>query len=159
MKRRFALSIAFLLVLIPVALLLHLLPHLTIYTDHSYATLRTMAFGSCILLMALSRPKWISGRISFLLFVMLFVELVMYFRRAPIDPAGIGEAVDWFLPFWLYINLLNIIIIPTAVILLIYSYVHDEKPYYIIFAATFLELLAFLFPFERICRLGAYALM
>ena len=67
------------------------------------------AFGGCILLMALSKPKWISGRISFLLFAMLFVELLVYFRPVPIDPAGIGEAVDWFLPFWLYINLLNII--------------------------------------------------
>lgn len=83
----------------------------------------------------------------------------MYFRPVPIDPVGIGEAVDGFLPFWLYINLLNIIIIPTAVILLIYSYVHEEKPYFIIFAASFLVLLAFWFPFERICRLGAYALM
>lgn len=159
MKRRLALSFTFLLALIPAALLIHLLPHLTIYTDRSYATLRMTIFGSCILLMALSKPKWISGRISFFLFAILFAELVMFFRPVPIDPVGIGEAADWFLPFWLYINLLNIIIIPTAIILLIYSYVHGERPYYIIFAVIYLVLLAFLFPFEQICRWGAYALM
>ena len=159
MKRRLALSFAFLLVLIFVALQIHLLPHLTIYTDHSYATLRVTIFGLCILLMALSRPKWISGKISFFLFAILFVELVMYFQPVPIDPVGIGEAVGWFLPFWLYINLLNIVVIPTAIILLIYDYVHGEKPYYIALAAIYLVLLAFLFPFEQICRWGAYALM
>ena len=159
MIRRLCFSLICLLLLLAGALWIHLLPQMTIHEDQSHASLRIATFGICILLMTLSRPKWVSGRISLLVFVVLFAELVMYFRPVPIDPSGIGEAVDWFLPFWLYVNLLNIFVIPIAVILLICSYLQREKTSYIIFAAIYLILLAFLFPFEQIWRWGTYALM
>ena len=83
----------------------------------------------------------------------------MYFRPVPLDPSGIGEAVHWYFPFWLNVNLLNIVLIPTAVGFLVYAYLHEEKTAYIVLAAIYLVLLATLFPFELICRWGTYALM
>jgi hypothetical protein len=159
MKQRLGFSLVFILVLVIVGFCVHQLPQITIYRDQSYATARIAMFAVCLGLMILAWPKWYSSRIATLLFAGLFVELILYFRPVPIDPAGIGEASAGFLPFWLTMSLLNIVIIPLAVILLIYGFSHGEKPRFIIFAASYLVLLALLFPFEQICRWGAYSLM
>lgn len=159
MKKRLWFGLAFLIVLSALFLLLHNLPQITIYTNQSYATARILVFGVCLALMVLSWPRWYSAKISIALFAVLFVELIIYFRPVPTDSSGIGEAVPWFLPFWLNVSLLNIVLIPTAVGLLIYAYLHKEKTSYIVVAAFYLVLLATLFPFEQICRWAAYALM
>jgi len=159
MKQRLGFSLLFVLLLGIVALCVHRLPQITIYTSQSLATARITVFAVFLGLMILSWPKWYSSRFATLLFAGLLVELVIYFRPVPLDPGGIGEATAGFLPFWLKICLLNIVIIPAAVILLIYGFVYREKPNFVIFAAAYLVLLAFLFPFEQICRWGAYALM
>lgn len=159
MKRRLGLSLLFILLLGMVGLSVHHFTQITIYTDQSYAAARITVFAVCLVLMVLSWPKWYSSRIATLLFSVLLTELIIYFRPVPIDPAGIGEATAGFLPFWLSMSLLNIVIIPAAVTLLIYGFIHQEKTSYIIFAASYLVLLAFLFPFEQICRWAAYALM
>jgi hypothetical protein len=159
MKRRLAFCLPFILLLGIVAFLVHQIPQITIYHDQSYATARITLFAVCLILMIVSWPKWYSSRVVILIFSILFAELVMYFRPVPIDPAGIGEATAGFLPFWLTITLLNIVIVPAAVILLIYAFIHQEKNSYIVFAAGYLILLAFLFPFEQICRWAAYSLM
>jgi hypothetical protein len=138
---------------------IHQFAQVTIYTSQSLAMGRIVMFAVFLGLMILSWPKWYSSRLATLLFAGLLVELVIYFRPVPIDPSGIGEAAPGFLPFWLEICLLNILIIPAAVILLIYGFVYREKTYFIIFAAGYLVLLAFLFPFEQICRWAAYSLM
>jgi hypothetical protein len=156
---RLFIGAVFLQLLLFQSIQIHLFPQITIYTNQAYAPLRIAAFGVCLLSMILSRPKWISGRVSLLFFILLFAELVMYFRPVPVDPSGVGEAVAWFLPFWMYVNLLNLLVIPAAAILLLYSYVYQEKTYYVIFAAIYLILLGTLFPFEQICRWGTYALM
>ena len=159
MKQRLLLGLLFFLVLVAGAVVLHRLPQITIYTNQSHATVRILAFAVCLAIMILSWPRLYSGKISLLLFVVLFAELLMYFRGVPIDPKGIGEAVRWFFPFWFGVNLLNIVLIPTAIGLLVYDYLHEEKPTYIIGAAIYLVLLGTLFPFEQICRWGTYSLM
>ena len=159
MERRLGFSLLFVLLLDIVAVCVHQLPQITIYTSQSLATARITVFAVFLGLMILSRPKWYSSRFATLLFAGLLVELVIYFRPVPIDQSGIGEAAAGFLPFWLSMSLLNIVIIPAAVILLVYGFVYREKTYFIIFAAGYLVLLAFLFPFEQICRWAAYSLM
>lgn len=159
MKQRLWLGLVFILALCVLTLLVHNLPQITIYTNQSYATARILVFGVCLALMVISWPKWYSGKISIVLFAVLFAELIVYFRPVPIDPSGVGEAVSWFFPFWFKVNLLNIVLIPTAVGLLIYAYLQNEKSSYIVLAAIYLLLLATLFPFEQICRWGTYALM
>jgi hypothetical protein len=159
MKQRLGFSFIFILLLGIVALCVHQIPQITIYRDQSYPIARIAVFAVCLVLMILAWPKWYSSRIATLLFSVLFVELILFFRPVPIDPAGIGEAREGFLPFWLAMCLLNIMIIPAAVILLTYAFVYGEKPRFIIFAASFLVLLAFLFPFEQICRWAVYSLM
>lgn len=141
------------------AFLTHRLPHITIYHDQSYAALRVGAFAVCLVLMILSWPKFYSSRGAILLLAVLVIELILYFRPVPIDPIGIGEATAGFLPFWLMMSLLNFLIVPAAVGLLIYAFVHHEKTSYLTFAASFLVFLVLLFPFEQICRWGTYALM
>ena len=159
MKQRLWLGLAFLIALGALFLLLHRLPQITIYTNQSYAITRMAAFGVCLALLVWSWPTWNSAKISILLFAVLFAELIMYFRPVPLDPSGIGEAVHWYFPFWLNVNLLNIVLIPTAVGFLVYAYLHEEKTAYIVLAAIYLVLLASLFPFEQICRWGTYAAM
>ena len=88
------------------------------------------------------------------------MEVLVYFRGVPIDPNGIGEAVHWFFPFWFSCEP-----DPTSFSfrrswgLLVYDYLNEEKPTYIISAAVYLVLLGTLFPFEQICRWGTYSLM
>jgi hypothetical protein len=159
MLERLGFSLLFVMLLGMAAFGVHQLPQITIYTSQSLATPRVTVFAVVLGLMILSWPKRYSSRVATLLFAGLLVELVIYFRPVPIDASGIGEAAAGFLPFWLKICLLNIVIIPAAVILLIYGFVYREKPNFVIFAAAYLVLLAFLFPFEQICRWGAYALM
>jgi len=159
MKQRLLYGLLFFLVLIAAGVMLRRLPQITIYTDQAHATARIIAFAACLAVMILSWPRWRSGKISLLLFVVLFAELLMYFRPLPLDANGIGEPVRWFFPFWFYVNLANIAIIPTAIGLLVYDYLNEEKTTYIVGAAIYLVLLGTLFPFEQICRWGTYALM
>lgn len=159
MKQRLVYGLLFFLLLIAAGIVLHRLPQVTIYTNQSHATARILAFAACLAIMILSWPRLHSGKISLLLFALLFAELIMYFRGVPIDPNGIGEAVRWFFPFWFGVNLLNIVLIPAAIGLLVYNYLHEEKSSYTIAAAIYLLLLATLFPFEQICRWGTYSLM
>jgi hypothetical protein len=159
MKQRLLFGLLFFLVLVAAGVVLHRLPQITIYTNQSYATARILAFAACLAVMILSWPRLYSGKISLLLCALLFAELIMYFRGVPVDPGGIGEAVRWFFPFWFYVNLANIVLIPAAIGLLVYDYLHEEKTTYTAGAAIYLVLLATLFPFEQICRWGTYALM
>lgn len=159
MKQRLLFGLLFFLVLIAAGVVLHRLPQITIYTNQSHATPRILAFAVCLAAMILAWPRLLSGKISLLLFGLLFAEVLIYFRGVPIDPHGIGEAVRWFFPLWFYVNLANIVLIPAAVGLLVYDYLHEEKWTYIVSAAIYLVLLATLFPFEQICRWGTYSLM
>jgi hypothetical protein len=159
MKQKLLLGLLFVVALGASAVLFHKLPQVTIYTSQSHATLRILLFGACLAMMVFSWPRLYSGKFSILLFAVLFAELIVYFRPVPVDPSGVGEAVHWFPPFWLSVNLLNIVLLPTALGLVIYNYLHEEKALFICLAAIYLALLATLFPFEQICRWGAYALM
>ena len=159
MKQRLVYGLLFFVVLVAAAVVLHRLPQITIYTNQSHATARILAFAACLAVMILSWPRLYSGKISLLLLGLLFVEVLVYFRGVPIDPNGIGEAVHWFFPFWFYVNLANVVLIPTVIGLLVYDYLNEEKPTYIISAAVYLVLLGTLFPFEQICRWGTYSLM
>jgi hypothetical protein len=159
MKQKLLLGLAFVVAVAVLAVLLHRLPQLSLYTSQSHATARVIAFGICLAMMVLSWPRLYSGKISIVLFALLFVELIIYFRPVPIASAGIGEAVPWFFPFWFKVNLLNIVLLPTALGLVIYDYLHEEKSSFLALAAIYLVLLATLFPFEQICRWGTYALM
>lgn len=159
MKQRLLFGLLFFLLLIAAGVVLHRLPQITIYTSQTHATVRIIAFAVCLAAMILSWPRWRSGKISLLLFVILFAELLMFFRPLPVDANGIGEPARWFFPFWFYVNLANIAILPAAIGLLVYDYLNEEKTTYIIGAAVYLALLGTLFPFEQICRWGTYALM
>ncbi len=159
MKQKLLFGLLFFLLLVAGAIVLHRLPQVTIYTSQSHATVRIIAFAVCLAVMILSWPRWLSGKISLALFLILFAEVLMFFRGVPVDANGIGEPTRWFFPFWFYVNLANIVIIPTAIGLLIYDYLNEEKTTYIVGAAIYLVLLGTLFPFEQICRWGTYALM
>ena len=159
MKQRLVYGLIFFVLLIAAGVVLHRLPQITIYTSQAHATPRIIAFAACLAVMILSWPRWRSGMISLLLFVVLFAELLLYFRPPPLDANGIGEPARWFFPFWFYVNFANIAIIPTAIGLLVYDYLHEENTTYIVGAAIYLVLLGTLFPFEQICRWGTYALM
>ncbi len=159
MKQRLVYGLLFFLVLMAAGVVLHRHPQVTIYTSQAHGTARILAFAACLAVMILAWPRLYSGKISLLLFVVLFAELLMYFQPVPVDPAGVGEAARWFFPFWFGVNLANIAIIPTAIGLLVYDYLHEEKTTYVVGAAIYLVLLATLFPFEQICRWGTYALM
>ena len=159
MKRRLWLGLGFAFVLIVVTLVLHVLLHPTIYTNQSYATARIAVFGVCLALLIFSWPRLYSAKFSLAIFAVWVAELIIYFRPVPIDSSGIGEAVPSFLPFWLSVSLVNLILIPAAIGLVGYAYLHDEKRFYVTLAAIYLVLLATLFPFEQICRWAQYALM
>jgi hypothetical protein len=159
MKQRLLFGLLFFLLLVAAGIVLHRLPQITIYTNQTHATVRIIAFAACLAVMILSWPRWLSGKISLLLCVVLFAELLMFFRPIPVDASGIGEPSRWFFPMWFYVNLANIVIIPTAIGLLVYDYLNEEKTTYIVAAAAYLVLLGTLFPFEQICRWGTYALM